>query len=98
MEFIATTTRIANVFVVPPRNLPQNSSDNNSTQRAQTPPRPKCQPKVIQDSNSDSKLILIWIKIATKMLWIHCLVIVRHSVTFCKKNRRVTVCEMVKIS
>ena len=36
----------------------QRHNNNKSTRRAQTSPRPKCQPKVIQDSNSDF-LILI---------------------------------------
>jgi len=64
---------------------------NKSTQRAQTPPRPKCKPKVIQDSNpnfgiiSDSDPDVC--RIAVKMLWINCLVASVVSPSFVKINR-----------
>ena len=67
--------------------------------RVQTPPTPKCQPKLIQDSNPDLwinldvNLDVCWI--ATKMLWIYYLVGVRHFAKFLK-NRPVTVWEMLR--
>jgi len=54
----------------------------------QTPPRLKCQPKLIQDSNTDFKinpdLDPDVCRIADKMLWIHCLVVVSRFAKFRK--------------
>jgi len=63
-------------------------------QRAQTPPRPKCQSKVIRDYNADFRIDDRYpnvYQIAAKMLWIHCLVGVSRLAKF-RKNRPVTCC------
>ena len=71
-----------------------NTNNNESTQGANTPPRRKCQPKIMRDSNPDFwinlDLDLDVYRIAPKMLWIHCLVGVSHFVKF-RKNRPVTI-------
>jgi len=45
-----------------------------STQRVQTPPRPKCQPKVIRNSSPDFQINPVpdpdFCRITSKMLWI----------------------------
>jgi len=72
---------------------------NASTQRAQTPPMLKCQPNVMRVSNPDFRINPDpdphVCRIAHKMLWIYCPAGVSHFATF-RKNRRVTVCEMVR--
>ena len=80
---IATTTTTT---ILHSTQLELNHSANQSTQTAQTLPRLKFQPNVIQDSKLD--LDVYWI--TPKML---CLVGVSHFATFCK-NLPVTVWEM----
>jgi len=71
-----------------------NNNNNKSTQRAQTPRRLKCQPKVIWDYhldfwiNPDPGPDVFWIFL--KMFWTHCLVGISHFAKLCR-NEPVTV-------
>ena len=61
-----------------------------------TPPRPKCQPKVVRNLSPDFRINPdpdVY-QIAPKMLWIHCLVSISHFAKF-RKDRPVTVWVMV---
>jgi len=68
-------------------------SSNRSTHSTQTLPRPKYQPKVIQNSNVDFRINLnpdpeVY-RIAPKMYWIHFLVGMSHFTKF-RNNQPVT--------
>jgi len=62
--------------------------NNKITQRAQTPPRLKCQTKLIPDSNPDCRINPNpdVCHIAPKMLWIYYLVGVSHFAKFRKSQ------------
>ena len=53
-------------------------------------PTPKCQLKVIQDSNSDFRINPDVCRICPKMMWIHCPVGVTHFAK-CRRNRPLVV-------